>query len=333
MFNEDRMAVSKLVLAFALVCSSVAWGAGDLVDGVAAVVNEKTILISDVKGASASMYLKLSKTYSGAELQTRYLAACRETLQALIEDYLILTTTERPDEAALKGLADSEIDRIVRDDFEGNRTAFLAGLAKQHATIEDVRQVLADRIVISIAKRNEIRGRVAVSPGAVTARYKANIDRYRISSRVKLRMIVLHRGGTEKDAKLKRETAVSLKKRIGEGADFASLARSFSEGVRAGRDGDWGWVEPKSLRPELATAVSKLKAGEVSPVVETKNGFYLLKVDGLKGESVTALAAVREDIERELRGEQSDRIFRSWIERLRKRSYVRILAFGPQTDR
>jgi peptidyl-prolyl cis-trans isomerase SurA len=198
--------------------------------------------------------------------------------------------------------------------------------------MEDVRQVLGDRIVISVAKRNEIMGKVAVSPGAVSARYKANIDRYRVSAKVKLRMIVLHRGANQRDAELKHQTAVSLKKGIDDGADFASLARSFSEDIRAGKDGDWGWVEPSTLRKELAGAVSKLKAGEVSPVIETKDGFYLLKVDGLKGESVTRLETVREDIERELRGEQRDRIYRAWIERLRKRSYVRVLAFGPEVE-
>ena len=249
MNTYERSTVLKmLLLALVLSCALGSWGASDLVDGVAAVVNDKTILISDVKGAAAQLYRKLAKTYSGSELQEKYLEACREALGALIEDYLILTTSEKPDEAALKTMADSEIDRIVRDDFEGDRTAFIASLAKQHATMEDVRKVLGDRIVISVAKRNEIMGKVAVSPGAVSARYKANIDRYRVSAKVKLRMIVLHRGANQRDAELKHETAVSLKKRIDAGADFASLARSFSEGIRAGKDGDWGWVERQAQR-------------------------------------------------------------------------------------
>ena len=70
-----------------------------------------------------------------------------------------------------------------------------------------------------------------------------------------------------------------LKTQADGGADFAKLARDFSEGQEASRGGELGWVAPGQLEKELGTAIFATAIGKTSDVVTVADdGSYLFKV-------------------------------------------------------
>ena len=63
------------------------------------------------------------------------------------------------------------------------------------------------------------------------------------------------------------------------GADFAKLARDFSEGEEASRGGDLGWIAPGQLDKQLGTAIFAAPIGKTSDVVTVADdGSYLFHV-------------------------------------------------------
>ena len=66
-------------------------------------------------------------------------------------------------------------------------------------------------------------------------------------------------------------------RRLSKGEDFAEVARALSEDASAVRGGDIGFLHPDDLAPALREAAKTLSKGAVSAVVETANGFVLLK--------------------------------------------------------
>ncbi len=83
---------------------------------------------------------------------------------------------------------------------------------------------------------------------------------------------------TEAEAKAK---AQDLRKQLQAGADFAQLARQYSEDKEsAAKGGEWGLIKRSSRLPEdVKSAVFALKPGEVSQPLKEPNGFYLIKLD------------------------------------------------------
>jgi parvulin-like peptidyl-prolyl isomerase len=77
------------------------------------------------------------------------------------------------------------------------------------------------------------------------------------------------------------------------------------------------------LRKELAEAVTKLKAGERSGVIETPEGCYLIRVDSIQPAHVRPLSEVRVEIERDLKSQERARLEKQWIERLKKKTFYR----------
>ena len=71
-----------------------------------------------------------------------------------------------------------------------------------------------------------------------------------------------------------------LKQRIDAGADFAALAREWSEGPEAARGGDLGWIARSQLEAALSDAIFATEIGKTSAVVTIPNdgGQYLFTV-------------------------------------------------------
>lgn len=67
-----------------------------------------------------------------------------------------------------------------------------------------------------------------------------------------------------------------MRKEIGQGADFASVARSGSEDVSASQGGDLGYFPRGRMLPEFEAAAFALAPGAVSEPVRTAVGWHLI---------------------------------------------------------
>jgi arylsulfatase A-like enzyme/tetratricopeptide (TPR) repeat protein len=74
-----------------------------------------------------------------------------------------------------------------------------------------------------------------------------------------------------------RERAEELARRAAAGEDFAELARSFSQDPSAARGGDLGAVVVSDLSDVLREAAARLAPGQVSAVLQTSEGYVVLK--------------------------------------------------------
>jgi parvulin-like peptidyl-prolyl isomerase len=74
--------------------------------------------------------------------------------------------------------------------------------------------------------------------------------------------------------------------------------------------------------------VAQLEPGRVSEVVEAGDDLYLLKVEARKNASITSFDEARKGIEKELRMAEEERLYKAWIERLRRKFYIKVYANG-----
>ena len=77
------------------------------------------------------------------------------------------------------------------------------------------------------------------------------------------------------------DQAKNIISRLNKGADFAKLAKEFSED-RGNKDrgGELGWVVPRSFVPTFGNAFAGMKEGTVSKEpVRTQFGFHVVKLD------------------------------------------------------
>ena len=114
-----------------------------------------------------------------------------------------------------------------------------------------------------------------------------------------------------------------IRAKIAEGAEFQDLARMYSEDSTQDQGGDWGWINRRTLNESLSKTAFKMKAGEVSPVIELGNSYYLLYIEAKKNSAVKPLTELREEIQSRLIQEERQKKQEEWIARLRKKSFIK----------
>ena len=72
-------------------------------------------------------------------------------------------------------------------------------------------------------------------------------------------------------------SALEVREKMAQGADFSQLARQFSISPNASQGGDSGFFKLGELKPEIEEVIVKLKVGEVSPVVAVPMGYIVVQ--------------------------------------------------------
>ena len=108
------------------------------------------------------------------------------------------------------------------------------------------------------------------------------------------------------------------------GADFASLARRYSEdGQSAAKGGDLGWVSGESLGGELAQAITSLPDGGISKPIRTPYGYHILLVRGHR-QSNKSEDMMRQQIKQGLYSKAIEEAWQQRLQALRREAYVDI---------
>ena len=99
--------------------------------------------------------------------------------------------------------------------------------------------------------------------------------------------------------------AKSLLDSLKHGADFAELARKYSDDPGSASDGgNLGWAKRGLFYPEFEAAAFALKKGEISDIVKTPVGYHIIQLLDKRGEAINArhiLVKVKNDEEADLK--------------------------------
>lgn len=314
--------------AMALLCVTTGVGHAQTqripVDGLAAKVNDRAITVGEVMSAVQPQERRLRMSYTGRELMQRLEEAFDSTLNAMIEQALIIEEFKHREGQMPRQAVDQQVQTIIAENFGGDRGRFLQQLAEEGMTLEEWREEIRDQMIVMMLRSEEVRPKVVVSPRQIRAAYEARRDEFHQTAEAHVRMITLPYADAEEEP-VDPDPVVranELRERIQTGESFAELARTYSQDPRAPRGGDWGWIDPEVLRPELAQVAARLEAGTVSDAITTPEAVYLLTVEDRRDARVIPFAEVRDDLAADVRRAEEARIYRAWINRLRTRHHV-----------
>ena len=153
--------------------------------------------------------------------------------------------------------------------------------------------------------RDQQRQKVNVPQGDVQRYYNDNIQQYQTPEQVRASHILLNTGG--KDEAAVRKQAEDLLAQIKAGADFAELARKFSEDAGSKENGgDLDYFGRGRMVPEFEQAAFSLEPGQVSDLVKTQYGFHIIKVVDKRAGTSTPIDQVRAQIQEQLKSQIAD---------------------------
>jgi peptidyl-prolyl cis-trans isomerase SurA len=119
-----------------------------------------------------------------------------------------------------------------------------------------------------------------------------------------------------------RARLIDYKRRVEAGqADFAQLARDYSQDASAANGGDLGWASPGLFVPEFENALDSLSPGQIGDPVVTRFGVHLIQL--LERRQATLSQREQREVARNLlREKKLDEAYANWAKEVRGRAYV-----------
>ncbi|MBU3595467.1 peptidylprolyl isomerase [Polynucleobacter sp. 86C-FISCH] len=114
-------------------------------------------------------------------------------------------------------------------------------------------------------------------------------------------------------------------------ADFAELAKKYSEDGSAPNGGDLGWMSPGDLVPEFEQAMNRLQIGEVSNPVKSEFGWHLIQVMDRREGQLT-VEKQRQFARAAIRERKFDQAYQEWMRELRDNATVKILNVNDEAS-
>lgn len=322
----------KIIRAILTVVATAGFGASlhaEVVNGIKAIVHDSIVTKHEVESYTAQAEEALRQKYrTRPEVYERELAlVLNENLEERLKRQLILRDFKTGGYNLPEAIIQDAIEEQIRTRF-GGRDKLIKSLQSQGITYEKFRQQARENIIMSALRSKNISQEIIISPHKIESFYLANQDKFKVNDEVKLRVIALNIP-SESDAPGVRKRAAEIRTKIKEGAAFTEMASVYSQGRQRDQGGDWGWVQKFDLdgalvlRKELAEPAFTLKPGELSEVLEVGNTCYLLFVEDKRPAHTKSLGEVREVVEQTLLQEERARVEKQWIDRLKKKTFIR----------
>ena len=125
--------------------------------------------------------------------------------------------------------------------------------------------------------------------------------------------------------------AEEVKQKLDEGADFAEMAKEYSEdpGTKD-NGGDLGCQPKGGFVSEFDDAAFNAKEGEIVGPIETDFGYHLIQVTDIQPEEETPLAEATPEIEERLSQQQEATNFDAWVQdQLKERNVKYLPGYSP----
>jgi peptidyl-prolyl cis-trans isomerase SurA len=294
-----------------------------LVDGIDSIVHDSVITFQDVNDASDRVVRQLQNEFAMRPdaLRDKLTQAYKETLEELQERKLILHEFETAGYNLPPSIIDEQFEDYIKSKYT-DRVTFTKTLQQEGITYEKARRDYRETFIVEQMRYKNISSAIMISPHKIETYYLDHKDDFKEEDKVKLRMIVLT-NAPETDTTQTRKLAQEILDKINQGASFGEMASIYSQGSQAKQQGEWDWVEKSVLRKELADVAFSLKPGEKSGVIETPGAFYIMLVEDKREAHVKPLPEVRDPIEKILLAKERSRLQQAWIDRLKKKTFIR----------
>jgi peptidyl-prolyl cis-trans isomerase SurA len=305
----------------------------NIIDSCVAVVNDDVITLSEVNEAGKPMFQRVAEQVPPEQLAEALKQARQTVIEKLIEKRLLVQQAEQMQIS----VSDEDVDRALAQILERNSTTmeqFKSELARMGVDEQQYRENLRDQLLGSKLINYEVRSKVIVPEERIIDYYDQHYTEQVGAGGYYILQIgvTLDKEGMPADPVEAKEAARKKAERILSlamgGQDFKQLARQYSDLPSAVDGGDIGAFQKDEMAEYMRDAVTSLKPGEISPVVESPNGYMLFKLlSSQEGKIITKVPydSVKEEIRNTLYQQEMEKRYDTWLEEIRSQAYIKIL--------
>jgi len=300
--------------------------AGQVVEEIVAIVNDDVITLSDFRSYHDTVYQMLRGQYQGEEFDKQYERVKKELLDTMITDLLLLQLAKKRQYAVGEDVK-NYVERLKKENNIETDAQFQQALAQQGIPYEQFLKQVEENILRQVFISQEVDRSIVVDESEGVGYYKLNEAAFTEPEEFKLRAIYLSTETRTAEELESRKAEISDK--VGGGGDFAALAAELGDSPLKENQGDLGFIKKGELDKTLEQAVVNLKPGEIAPWVQSRNGWYLLRLEEKKESRLKPYEEVSKDIWERLFMQKKGKKMVEFIASIKAKNFIKILKPNP----
>ncbi|KYN25828.1 peptidylprolyl isomerase [Vibrio cidicii] len=274
-------------ILFALLLSGSALAAPVELDKVAVIVNNGVILQSDIDAAMKTLRANAKK--NGQALPSA------EVLHEQIVEKLILDTlqTQEADRIGVR-IDDNRLNQAIGEIAANNQQTVAelsASITSEGLSYAEFREQIRKEIAASEARNALVRRRINILPAEVDSLSEMLAQETSATVQYKLGHIQLRFSDNQDKAAVEAQ-AKAIVEKLNNGADFSTMAYTYSKGPKALQGGDWGWMRKEEMPTIFADQIKMQNKGSIIGPFRSGVGFHILKIQDIKGLETIAVTEV-----------------------------------------
>jgi peptidyl-prolyl cis-trans isomerase SurA len=258
------------------------------IDGIAAVVGNEIILVSDLNTLIAQYsFQNKVNVYQDPELLQQLQ---EQMLRRMIDEKLLLIKADEDtitaDEDRVEQILDQQINTFIQQVGSQEKLEEYYGMPLPKIK-KEMRQQIANRLIIDQLRQRRFAN-IKVSRREVENFYEQYQDSLpKMDETVDISHVLLQVTPSDESYQEAYNKILRIQQMLEEGQDFTTLAPRHSEDPSvASNKGDLGWVSRGDLVKEFEEVAFALKEGEISDIVQTQFGFHLIQLVERQGEKI-----------------------------------------------
>jgi peptidyl-prolyl cis-trans isomerase SurA len=302
----------------------------EVVEQIIARVNNQIITSSEFQRSQDELRQEVQQQDS-ATADKVYAEREKDVLRDLIDQQLLL------EEGRDLGItAETEVIKKLDEMRKQMHLDTMEDLEKaaeaQGISFEDFKQNLKNQIITQQVIGKEVGAKMNISKEEEEKYYDEHKSELEHPEEIRLSEILI---STEKngspdlstnDATLQaaKAKADDLLVQIHKGAKFEDIAKKYSNGPSAAQGGDLGYFKRGALSKQLEDVTFAMKAGDVSNVIRTRQGFVILKVSDHQKAGIPSLEEVEPKLQDAIYMEKLQPALRAYLTKLREDAFIDI---------
>jgi hypothetical protein len=295
----------------------------------AARVGDDVITIHELKVAMAQRRKSLPIDQPLSRDETMMLA--RSVLNDLIDRSVVLQEAKHDlkDAKNLKKVMDiadkiwlqEEMPPMLQRTSSANIYELKRKMAEQGESLDEVREQFRLKFVSQGYLEQKLSPRMKVDLLEMREYYSTHLKDFDRPAQVTWREVLIEIDASKTRAEARRKADILLA-RLRRGEDFATVARTGSEGPNKSSGGLWQTAPGSYSVPAVNAALESLPLGQASQVLEGPTSYHIVVVEARRSAGPAPFAEVQKKIWGILRQGKVERESTAYLDKLRKRTII-----------
>ncbi len=257
------------------------------IDRIVAVVNEEVITQKELD----EMLKHTIRQLQGRGVQ----APAHDVLEKqLLERFIVSRLQLQIAKETGLTVSDTDLDNTLRRIAQENKMSLselYAALERDGVNFNKFRDEIRNELILMRLKEREVDNRITVTESEVDDFLHAqeasasNTNEYRLAHI----LVQVPERAEPAQVEVRYRRAETALAKLKNGAEFAQIAAEFSDSADAMKGGVLDWRPSTQLPTKFAEVLASMQPGELTPVIQSPNGFYIFKLLDRRGQKTATV--------------------------------------------